>query len=168
MNAGNDRVQRTFPRRKRIGMRRVEREQPAAVLQREARAVGHEAGSEVGEVALDERDHVAGSIDDAQIGGVAAVRGQRARRDFGIGVARIDLARRAARAYAFDSIASTGTSWNAGSQTCRCHVGIGELLRLDQRVKRLGRVVAVRADRECSIMFSIISAAMPCPLGGSS
>jgi len=89
---GNDRVERTLPRRERIGMRRVHREQPATALQHEARTVGHQAGSEVGEVALNERDHVAGSIDHAQTGRVAAVCGQRARRNFGIGVRGIDLA----------------------------------------------------------------------------
>ena len=91
-------------------MRRIQREQPAAVLQHEARALRNQAGSETGEDALNERHHVAVTIDDTQIRGVATF-GRKFARDYArVGARAGSIARTRLSAYAFDSIASTGTS----------------------------------------------------------
>ena len=127
-------------------MGRIHREQPAAALQRESRTIRHQARSETGEVALDERHHVAGAIDDAQVRGVAAVRGQRARCDFRVGARRVDLARAFGRIPLRQQCPGRHVVEGRIADVPR-HVGIGQLLRFDERMKRLGGVVPVRAHR---------------------
>ena len=63
----NDRVQRPLSPRQRIWRVWIQAEEPAAIVQRKSRACRNDARPETFVVALDERNHVSLSVDDAQI-----------------------------------------------------------------------------------------------------
>ena len=89
--AGNDGVQRALVPGQGIGRLRIEFEESAAILQREAGAVGHQARAKFGIVALNQGDHVAVSVDHGEIGGVACGRERRlARRHVAIRPGHVD------------------------------------------------------------------------------
>ena len=69
----DDGVVGPFPRGVRVGVRGVEAEVRAAVLQREAAAPGDDAGAETAVVAVDEAAAVAVLVCDGEVDGVALV-----------------------------------------------------------------------------------------------
>ena len=121
--AGDDGVQRPFARRQLVGVPGFQREQGAAVVQREAGARRHQAAPEALEDALDERHDVAVAIDGGQVDRCRRRRRWSARPDRSgstCAAARarsIDAARRAARA--LSSSAATGAVSKRGSPTHR-------------------------------------------------
>jgi len=68
---GNDGVQRTRSRAKRIWPVRLQGESTTAILQREAGARGNQPTTERSRIALDQRDLIAVTINNGKIGGVA-------------------------------------------------------------------------------------------------
>mmetsp|Transcript_19740 Transcript_19740/g.78614 ORF Transcript_19740/g.78614 Transcript_19740/m.78614 type:complete len:568 (+) Transcript_19740:124-1827(+) len=164
--ARHDGVVRPLPRRVDVGVVLLEREQSAAVLQREA--ADRELRAEAVVVGLDERDHVAVLRRGGQVGRVAE-RGQREvqcsftrllrvlllTRGRALGVARED-GRRAGvdglrRDVGIDERAALRRVvlgeeprhrdvGEVGVGVVLCRVGVRELLRLDVGVQRVGRV----------------------------
>ena len=128
----------------------VEREQPAAVLQHEAGARRHQARAEAAVVALDQRDDVAVLVDRGHVDRVVALRvgdaGQLRRLDLAGGLRLIDQLRAIDRARLaqerVDRIAREPRIADVAQ-----HVGVGELLRFDHHVQRVGAVEAVVRHR---------------------
>ncbi len=153
-----------------FGCAAIEREQRAAILQRKSGALGDDARSEAGEVALDERHHVAVAIGRAEIRRVARVHaaatpaGDRSR------LRGSDRSASPARAREF--LAQHRGHRHIGKPRIGdvpLHVGIRQLLRFDHRCAARRRSCAPYSPSgNASRMFSIISAAMPAPFGGIS
>ena len=148
----------------------IESEKAAAIVQREAGARRDDAGAEAGVVALDQRDHVAVAIDDGEIGGVASRAAASPAVDVAIGVIGVDQ---------FGALGRP-ILWRAASRPAISG-------RADRRCisrDRCRRVFWLRSSAwsafgepkpqsfspsgNFSMMLSISSAAMPCPLGGIS
>ena len=126
-----------FLRLQPVEMVRVEREQAAAVLEREAQVARHVVRAEAVEVALDQADAVEVAVDDRHVNRVGLRRVARHRVQ--VGPLRLDLAPDAGRRRA----------WRSGRDRQRAEVGVGvvlgpvfvgQLLGLDHQVKRLGRL----------------------------
>ena len=172
----NDRVQRPLARGEHVRMAAIEREQRAAILQRKPGALGDDARSEAREVALDERHHVAVAIDDGRDTSCRRLRWRDCAASFGEpGPTRASrsagsMSAARSRAYSLLNIAATGTSENAGSATWRCmsaYASFFASIRMCSASAELWPVPR-RRPANASMMFSIISAAMPAPFGGSS
>ena len=147
----DDRVQRPLARSERVRVRLVEREQCAAVVQREAGAGRDDRGAEPFVDALDQRDDVAVAVDDGEVDRVVA--------------RRIGQAVKGGRAHVVRRTAGTNLRcaplrmWLVEHRRDRRlrearvadvaqHVRVGELLRLDHHVQRAGAVEAVLAQRK--------------------
>jgi predicted dehydrogenase len=110
--ARDDRVERPLVRLQAIGVARVEREQAAAVLEREAQAVRDVPRAEAVEVALDQADAVEVPVDDRHVDrvGLGRVAGRRAV----VGAVRVEQAARFLRR-PWRSARRPGTLANSGS-----------------------------------------------------
>ncbi len=164
----NDRVQRAFARREHVGMPAIEREQRAAILQRKAGALGHDARSEAREIALNQRHHVAVAIGHAEICRISGVHRQRAR--LGARLRRsTDRSARPARARipcsASHRPARRRISDRRRAAACR-HTPASS--PRSSTCSASTELCATSDSGNASRMFNIISAAMPAPLGGSS
>ena len=133
-------------------MRLVEREERAAIVQREAGPGRHEAAAEPLVDALNQRDDVAVLVDRREVDGVAAggVRQAVEHRwlDVRGGPRRIDQSGARCLACALSSIAGTGVVAEPWIADVPQHVGVGQLLRFDHHVQRLGAVESVLAQRK--------------------
>ena len=110
----DDGVQRPFARRKRVGMRRIQFEQRAAILQVEPVFVHHYARSEAQVHALDQRRDVAVAIDHREINRVARRRRRLARRRRAVGLVAIDQRGALARVALWKSARRWAPSRSAG------------------------------------------------------
>ena len=140
-------MERALARRERVRVRRIQREQPAAVLQREARALGNQARSEAREDALDQRHHVAVAIDDAQVRGVAAAGRSRPATSQGSHAAG-SIGARVARHTPSTAWPSPARHETRGSQTCAAMSAYASFFASISVCSASTRVVAARADRE--------------------
>ncbi len=144
-------MQRTLARLERVRLPLLEREQPAAILQHEAGARRHQARAEAAVVALNERDDVAVLVDHGHVDRVVALRVGHAVEPGGLdragGLRGVDQLRARCAARGLLRSASTGISRESRIADVPQHVGVGQLLRLDHHVQRVGAVEAVLAER---------------------
>ena len=129
-----------FLRLEPVEMVRVEREQAAAVLEREAQVARDVVRAEAVEVALDQADAVEVAVDDRHVDRVGLQRV--ARRSGASWPARGLISARRRAAYGLEISAATGSVAEVGVGVILGPVLVGQLLGLDHQVKRLGRLRA--------------------------
>ena len=135
--AGDDRVERPLVRLQPVGVRRVEGEQAAPVLEREAEVARDVARAEPVEVALDQADGVAVLVDHRHVDRVRRLRV--AGRGPVVGMGGVDQLAPARGVRLRDQLGD-GDPGEIGVGVVFGPVLVGELLGLDHQVERLGRL----------------------------
>jgi hypothetical protein len=147
----NQSVEQSLVGCQRVGHARLKREQGPTILQDKPCACGYESGAELLVVALNERDDVAGGIDDGEIDRVAALLvGDR--RELGWwftarGPGRVDQARARRRVRRIEHL-SDGDIRQARVAHIAQDIGVGELLGLHHHVQRLRGVKSVASQEQ--------------------